>query len=80
MELRPIKANMNVVSIKEGLDVLFSYKTPVAAVIDGCAYRTSHKWSVTTTRHINKWFAMGDITSSDERPQEFFDSLLAEVK
>jgi hypothetical protein len=39
-----------------GAVVLFSYETPVAAVIDGSRrVRTSTRWSKTTERHINGW-------------------------
>lgn len=52
--------------------VLFSYDTPVAAVIDGVSYRTEKKWSNTTSRHINKWGLHGVVRTV---PQSFFDAL-----
>lgn len=79
MNLNPIKANMTEVEIKPGVKILFSYKTPVAYhdFNNGVVYRTAKKWSATTTRHINQWLGgFGD----EERPQEFFDNLLSEVK
>ena len=44
-------------------NVLISYETPVAVLLAGDAvgaarprvWRTSTKWSPTTTKHINKW-------------------------
>ena len=36
--------------------VFFSYETPVAArLTDGSLVRTDERYSVTTTKHINKW-------------------------
>ena len=36
--------------------VFFSYETPVSAYSDDTGYiRTNVSYSVTTTRHINKW-------------------------
>jgi hypothetical protein len=53
--------------------VFFSYETPVAAKIEGKLYRTSKKYSVTTSKHINAWL---EHRHADEKPQEFFDSLV----
>ncbi len=74
MKLTPIKANMTELEIDCGKRVLFSYKTPVAAIIEGKLYRTSTKWSQTTTRHINKYLALLDGVE-EEMPQSFFDEL-----
>lgn len=39
-----------------GSQVLYSYATPVAVYIPGLGFlKTSRKWSVTTTRHVNGW-------------------------
>ena len=39
-----------------GISLLMSYNTPVAAHIEGKGYiKTSTKWSVTTSKHIDKW-------------------------
>lgn len=77
MKLNPIGSNMTEVETEKGL-VLFSYKTPVAAVVNGQPYKTSKRWSNTTTRHINKWFSPGFVGSQIvvEKPQAFFDSLV----
>ena len=38
------------------VQVFFSYETPVAArLTDGTLVRTDERYSVTTTKHINKW-------------------------
>ena len=72
MKLNPIARNMTEVRFGDNT-MLFSYKTPVAVCIRGEGwYRTEKKWSVTTSRHINKWLAGINAT---ERPQSFFDGL-----
>ena len=56
MKLTPIAANQTELEIGKGVVVLFSYKTPVAAFIPGTGYlRSNHKWSRTTSKHINQW-------------------------
>jgi len=35
--------------------ILYSYATPVAARHNGATLRTSTRYSVTTTRHLNEW-------------------------
>jgi hypothetical protein len=79
MNLTPFKANMNEVTLNDNVTVLFSYKTPVAIMIDEglgyVFYRTSKRWSNTTTRHINQWLGVyGKVAS--ERPQAYFDNLI----
>ena len=59
--------------------VLLSYATPVAAMhVDGKAFRTSSVWSVTTTRHINRW--LQDCPDVTEISQKFFSELLGGKK
>ena len=56
MQLKRIAANQTEVSLNNGTKVFFSYDTPVAAQLPDYEYvRTSTKWSVTTSKHINKW-------------------------
>lgn len=60
--------------------ILFSYETPVACRIEGQGYfRTSKRWSVTTSKHIGKWLVGWGIDKSEaaERDQSFFDDLIA---
>lgn len=76
MKLRSIKANMTELHLDNGDAVLFSYETPVAALTAEGAFKTSKKWSVTTTRHINSW---GPEYKGGEKPQEFFDNLVKGV-
>ena len=74
MQLRQIASNMTQLDLSDGTSVLFSYRTPVAALTENGYTRTSKKWSVTTSRHINKWL---DGVLAKEQPQEYFDSLCA---
>ena len=74
LKLKPIASNMTEVETDRAT-VLFSYQTPVACCMtDGSGFfRTSKRWSVTTSRHINKWL---DGAQALERDQSFFDSLV----
>lgn len=74
MKLNPVGSNQTEVETERYL-VLFSYKTPVAARdrLTGSLYRTSHKWSNTTSKHINKWL---DGAEAEEKDQSFFDGLV----
>ena len=75
MKLNPIASNMTELELPSGVTVLFSYKTPVAAQLeDGFYVRTDRRWSVTTSRHINKWLAGA---RAEEKPQSYFDGLTA---
>ena len=75
LKLKPIASNMNLIDTPDYI-VLFSYSTPVACynkhTLDYS--RTSKKWSMTTTRHINKWL---DGVKAVEQPQDYFDNLLS---
>jgi hypothetical protein len=81
MKINPIKANMTEVTLDDGTRVLFSYKTPVAAVIkiDGMeqAVRTDKKWSQTTSRHISEWAKTFPpyLNNWDTKPQDYFEHL-----
>ena len=75
MKLTPIAANQNEVEFTNGTQVFFSYKTPVAAYCPSRGYiRTAKYWSVTTSRHINKW--LKGITEVTEVPQEMLTELV----
>ena len=55
MQLTPIASNMTEIETDDAR-ILFSYRTPVAAYVFGVGYvKTDKWWSVTTSRHINKW-------------------------
>jgi hypothetical protein len=74
MKLSQLSGNKNQITLADGTQVLFSYHTPVAAWINGEFFKTSKKWSNTTTRHINSW-----VHLATEKPQEYFDNLVKGV-
>ncbi len=74
MKLTPIAANQTEVSFTNGTQVFFSYKTPVAAYLPEKGYvRTEKFWSVTTSRHINKY--LQGVTNVETIPQAVLDNL-----
>jgi hypothetical protein len=56
--------------IVNGINVLYSYTTPVACCVDGQYFKTDKFWSKTTSKHVNQWTRV-----ATERPQEYFDGL-----
>jgi len=75
MQLTPIASNMTEVETSEAR-ILFSYRTPVAAYVYGVGYiKTDKFWSVTTSRHINKWIGGKDVTVR-EVTQTYLDGLV----
>ena len=76
MQLTPIASNMTEVETSEAR-ILFSYRTPVAAYVFGDGFvRTEKWWSVTTSRHINKWLDGG---TAKEVAQTYLDKLVQGV-
>ena len=76
MQLTPIASNMTEIETSEAR-ILFSYRTPVAAYVFGEGYvRTEKWWSVTTSRHINKWLDGG---TAKEVSQTYLDKLVQGV-
>ena len=76
MQLTPIASNMTEIETSEAR-ILFSYRTPVAAYVFGEGFvRTEKWWSVTTSRHINKWLDGG---TPKEVAQTYLDNLVQEV-
>jgi len=76
MKLTPIASNMTEVKTAGGSIVLFSYSTPVAALLPSGQYWRTKKWySVTTTRHINKWLK-GVLANVEEVEQEQIEGLV----
>lgn len=73
MKLITYGPNVHEVVVDAGNSVLFSYETPVAAIVQGRAYVTEKKWSVTTSRHISQFMA---YRMSTKKPQHWFDNLL----
>jgi len=56
MKIKSIASNMTELHTDDAV-ILFSYETPVAALrkADHEYLKTDLFWSVTTSRHINKW-------------------------
>ena len=78
MKLIRLGTNQNAIELQSGrVVVLFSYNTPVAAYVEnreGKSWvRTSQKYSVTTSKHINQWLCGVD---ADLVEQEYLDGLL----
>lgn len=49
-------SNYTVIEVVRGLRILYSYSTPVAAYREGLGFlRTDRRFSVTTSKHINKF-------------------------
>ena len=73
MRVIPNGSNQTIIEGK-GCRVLYSYETPVALEApNGKYYRTDQKWSVTTSKHINKFIGCyaGDVTLC---PQSVLDT------
>lgn len=77
MNLTPIASNMTELTLKDGTQILFSYKTPVAVLVHEDTgwhqYKTDRSWSRITSRHISKWNPLGGAYGL--KPQEYFDNL-----
>ena len=78
MKITETGSNYTVVEINDKLEILFSYKTPVAGYQRGIGviagyFKTDKKWSVTTSKHINKY--LKGITAIRIMPQEQIDKL-----
>jgi hypothetical protein len=75
LKTNPIGSNMTELHFSGGV-VLFSYRTPVACYLSGTmeTFKTAKKWSVTTSKHINKWL---DGVTAEEQDQSWFDGLIA---
>lgn len=73
MKLKQVGSNMSEVEMGNKT-ILFSYSTPVAYHEEGEGYfKTSTKYSKTTSKHINKWLAGA---TAKEVNQEVLDNLV----
>lgn len=72
MKINQIASNMTELKT-HCATVLFSYQTPVAGYDAQGPFRTDCKYSVTTTKHINKY--LGGATVGREVSQEFINEL-----
>tara|TARA_R110000796_G_scaffold133738_1_gene249381 strand:+ start:266 stop:499 length:234 start_codon:yes stop_codon:yes gene_type:complete len=76
MKINNVGSNMTELVHTSGVIVLFSYSTPVAALLPSGKYvKTDRKYSVTTTKHINKW-VLGNV---ETKPQSYIDELAGAV-
>ena len=76
MKLFPIATNQTEVETADAR-IFFSYRTPVAAYVFGRGFvRSEDFFSVTTSRHINKWIGTDSKTDTTERvSQDYLNSL-----
>tara|TARA_B000000565_G_scaffold191744_1_gene146319 strand:+ start:145 stop:369 length:225 start_codon:yes stop_codon:yes gene_type:complete len=74
MKLNPVGSNMNEVEVN-GKSVLFSYKTLVAGYDDQGAFRSEDWFSMTTTKHINKYLGGKDV--GRKVSQSYIEGLVA---
>ena len=72
MKLKQMAANVTELTIND-TNVMFSYETPVAGWNEDGAFRTDEKFSVTTTKHINKYLAGA---SANIVPQKWIESIV----
>jgi len=74
MHVQSLGKNQTIVTVKDNnghsIECLYSYETPVAVRCVNGLFKTERKWSVTTSRHVNK-FIGGDVM---ELPQDEFDN------
>ena len=73
MQLKPLGSNMNEIVV-EGKYILFSYQTPVAGWDESGAFRTEDFFSVTTSKHINKYLGGKDVGRVVD--QSYIDNLV----
>ena len=80
MKIKQVTVTSTQVSLADGTEVLFSYSTPVAALVPGKGWiRTEQFYSTTTSKHINRWFAENKSTAAEVAtvPQWEVDQLVA---
>ena len=74
MKLKQAGSNQTILILGGGIEVFFSYETPVACFISGEGYyRTNTYYSRTTSKHINSYLG-GSMAV--EKDQSFFDDLI----
>ena len=77
MKLKPQGANQTTLELADGIVILFSYETPVAAFVPGRGYLvTDQYYSRTTSKHITQWLMRERYAGDAETmPQDFFTTL-----
>jgi len=80
MKLTPIGSNKTQVTfdLPNGpMHILFSYETPVAAMLpSGRFLRTKQKFSITTSKHINQWLRANNAGEAEFVPQSRIEELV----
>lgn len=67
MVINSVGPNQTVLTLNSNIQVFFSYRTAVAAYVSGVGFfRTNERYSVTTSRHINKYLNGAKATSVDQ--------------
>ena len=78
MKVFPIGSNQTEVTLADGTEILFSYGTPVAALVPGKGWiRSAQKWSATTSKHVNAWLRANCGGTVQDVPQWELDQLVA---
>jgi len=74
LNIKKVGSNMSELEVG-GKSILFSYQTPVAGWDDNGAFRSEDFFSVTTSKHINKYLGGKDI--GRKVPQSYIEGLVA---
>jgi len=74
LNIKNIGSNMSELEVG-GKSILFSYQTPVAGWDDQGAFRSEDFFSVTTSKHINKY--LGGKDTGRKVPQSYIEGLVA---
>ena len=73
LNLKKIGSNMTELEVGN-TSILFSYQTPVAGYDDQGAFRSNDWFSMTTTKHINKYLGGKDV--GREVDQSYIEGLV----
>lgn len=74
LNIKKVGSNMSELEVG-GKSILFSYQTPVAGWDEQGAFRSEDFFSVTTSKHINKYLGGKDIGRTV--PQTYIEGLVA---
>ena len=78
MRVKQVTIASTEVELADGTCVLFSYSTPVAALVPGKGWiRSAQKWSATTSKHVNAWLRANCGGTVQDVPQWELDQLVA---
>ena len=79
MKVQQVTTTSTQISLADGTEVLFSYSTPVAALVPGKGWIRTEQFYSTTSKHINRWFAENKSTAAEVAtvPQWDLDQLVA---